>query len=94
VRTAFRVQAVVRGKYESKGWVLQHLVYPKNTPVFNGWGFAWFGQKDETFLVFLRSGTGGALTPVTGQDDECFSFIKLPESPLAGMKGQSGRREV
>jgi hypothetical protein len=78
VQTGFRVDAVLKGKYEGAATELQHLAYPKNGQhIVNGWTFKWFPDKDEMYLVFLKRAEDGKLVPLTGQEDFGDSFLKL-----------------
>ncbi len=81
VQTRFKVQAVLKGKYESASWNFNHLVSvpdPEKKIEMDGMPFVQFPKADEFYLVFLKRLPDGSLAPVTGVDDST-SFVKLPE---------------
>lgn len=84
VCTKFDVLAVLKGKYDSKNFDLNHFTYPKDRMKENkvriikdGWSFQWFSKMDHTYLAFLKKTDEGTHIPVTGQEDLAIAFIKL-----------------
>ena len=87
VRTELKVHAVLKGKYDSANIELMHLAEPIDPHILfvDGWGFMWFKERDDMFLVFLIKSDDGKLAPVTGQEDLNISFVKIPPDMPTGL---------
>ena len=89
VRTELKVHAVLKGNYDSANIELLHLAEPieidPHILFMDGWGFRWFSERDDMFLVFLIKSDDGKLAPVTGQEDLNISFVQIPPDGPTGL---------
>jgi hypothetical protein len=78
VETRFVVLAVLKGKRETKDFILHHYRLRSDGPVWNPPDFKRFEPKGcEQFLLFLAERSDGQFEAVAGQMDLSFSVKSL-----------------
>lgn len=84
VMTVFRVESVLKGKYQPEQFVLQHFTAVTTT----GQGqcaFMWFDETKETYLLFLSDRDG--LKPISGDCQLTQSVIPISYKHNLGRAG-------